>query len=103
MSNRFAVVATLMAASLMAIAPVVARAADEDPPEPTTPRFVTDKRDGIDRTYDGDLFYVGGGVAAFDCDKDLLPDLYFAGGSNPAALYRNRSKVGGALRFKQVR
>ena len=30
------------------------------------------------------------------------PDLYFAGGTNPAALYRNESPVGGALRFAQV-
>jgi hypothetical protein len=45
---------------------------------------------------------VGGGVAAFDCDEDGRPDLYFAGGSNPAALYRNASPIGGELRFVQV-
>ncbi len=68
----------------------------------TTPRFVKDKRDGIDHTYDGDLFYVGGGVASFDCDDDGRPDLYLAGGDNPAALYRNDSPVGGALAFTQL-
>ncbi|HJS26373.1 MAG TPA: CRTAC1 family protein [Actinomycetota bacterium] len=58
---------------------------------------------GIDHVYDGDFtYFVGGGVAAFDCDDDGRPDLYFAGGSNPAALYRNRSPVGGALRFVPV-
>jgi hypothetical protein len=53
--------------------------------------------------YDGDFtYFVGGGVATFDCDDDGRPDLYFAGGTNPAALYRNESPVGGELRFAQV-
>ncbi len=55
---------------------------------------------GIDHRYDGeDDFFVGGGVAAFDCDADGRADLFFAGGSAPAALYRNESPIGGALRF----
>lgn len=55
---------------------------------------------GIDHVYDGgSTFYTGGGVAAFDCDDDGKPELYFAGGSEPARLYRNRSAVGGPLRF----
>ena len=41
-------------------------------------------------------------MAAFDCDDDGLADLYFAGGAEPAALYRNESEVGGELRFSQV-
>ena len=58
---------------------------------------------GIDHVYDGDFtFFVGGGVAAFDCDDDGRSDLYFAGGTNPAALYRNESPIGGELRFTQV-
>ncbi len=55
---------------------------------------------GIVHRYDGGSdFFVGGGVAAFDCNEDGRDDLYFAGGSQPAALYRNESPVGGALRF----
>jgi len=58
---------------------------------------------GIEHVYGGGFtFFVGGGVAAFDCSDDGKPDLYFAGGSNAAALYRNESPVGGELRFVQV-
>ena len=58
---------------------------------------------GLDHTYDGDsTFSVGGGVAVFDCNGDGRPDIYLAGGSNPAALYRNDSPVGGALRFTRL-
>ena len=54
---------------------------------------------GIDHQYTGaSQFFVGGGVAPFDCNDDGRPDLFFAGGSGPAALYRNESPTGGALR-----
>ena len=43
--------------------------------------------------------FVGGGVATFDCDGDRLPELYVAGGSAPAALYRNDS--GDALHLRR--
>ena len=55
---------------------------------------------GVSHTYDGGpSFFVGGGVAAFDCDNDHFPDLFLAGGENPAQLYRNIGERGGALRF----
>jgi enediyne biosynthesis protein E4 len=58
---------------------------------------------GLDHTYDGDFFYfVGGGVAVFDCDGDGRQDLYLAGGSEPAGLFRNHSSVGGDLAFERV-
>ena len=73
-----------------------------DPGE--APRFVDDTAlSGVDHSYEGAYeFFVGGGVAAFDCDGDGFDDLYFAGGTAPAALYRNASEVAGALRFEQV-
>jgi hypothetical protein len=71
---------------------------------PLPPRFVEEAAAaGLDHAYDGEfLNFVGGGVAVFDCDGDGLQDLYLAGGTNPAALFRNRSPVGGALRFEPV-
>jgi enediyne biosynthesis protein E4 len=58
---------------------------------------------GVSQRYDGpDTYQVGGGVAVFDCNGDRLPDVYLAGGEGPASLFRNRSIVGGALRFERI-
>ncbi|MFT6307650.1 MAG: hypothetical protein ACJA0Z_002819 [Halioglobus sp.] len=55
---------------------------------------------GISHTYDGSWeYFVGGGVSAFDCNQDRLPDLYFSGGSSSAALYINKSEPSGKLKF----
>ncbi|MFK7744512.1 MAG: CRTAC1 family protein [Roseobacter sp.] len=35
-------------------------------------------------------FFVGGGVAVFDCNGDALPDAFLAGGENPAKLVVNQ-------------
>jgi enediyne biosynthesis protein E4 len=85
------------------LALTVAAGCDEGAESPAlaAPHFVDEATAaGIDHRYDGGFeFFVGGGVAAFDCDDDGRADLYFAGGREPAALYRNDSPIGGALRF----
>ncbi|MGB3280416.1 MAG: hypothetical protein WBA92_14600, partial [Pseudorhodobacter sp.] len=43
--------------------------------------------------------FVGGGVAILDCNADLKPDLFVAGGTNPASLLVNRSDARGPVRF----
>jgi hypothetical protein len=72
--------------------------------QPATPHYVEEAvAAGLDHRYDGDFqYFVGGGVATFDCNDDGLPDVYLAGGSGPAALFENHSPIGGALRFEQV-
>jgi enediyne biosynthesis protein E4 len=58
---------------------------------------------GLDHTYGGGFPYVAsGGLAVFDCDGDGRQDLYLGGGEGPAALFRNDSEVGGALRFTRT-
>ncbi len=68
------------------------------------PHFVDETTaSGLAHVYDGDAtFAVGGGIAVLDCNGDGKPDLYIAGGSGPAALYRNDSPVGGALKFTRL-
>ncbi|SON54445.1 ASPIC and UnbV [Hartmannibacter diazotrophicus] len=58
---------------------------------------------GVQQVYDGPWeFFVGGGVAAFDCNGDMKPELFIAGGKNPAKLFSNDSLVGGPLAFHEI-
>ncbi len=97
------VIAVLAAAVVVWVVASLLRA-DPPPVANGAPRFVEQASGaGIDHAYDGEFtFFVGGGVAAFDCDDDGYSDLFFAGGVNAAALYRNESDRGGELRFTEV-
>ncbi len=72
---------------------------------PTIPRFVEETASsGLQSRFEGEEEYlVGGGVAAFDCDGDGLPELYVTAGVNRAKFYRNKSARGGALKLLEER
>ena len=56
---------------------------------------------GVEHYYKGPWeYFVGGGVASFDCNQDRLPDLFMAGGAEASQLYVKRSETGGALKFE---
>ncbi|MEC9343045.1 MAG: CRTAC1 family protein [Pseudomonadota bacterium] len=59
---------------------------------------------GVEHAYRGGWeFFVGGGAASLDCNGDRRPDLFIAGGTEPARLFVNRSPTGGALKFEEKR
>ncbi|HLF42594.1 MAG TPA: CRTAC1 family protein [Acidimicrobiia bacterium] len=97
------VAGSLLAIGVLALVRVVIDSGGPPQAMPS-PQFIEEAISaGVDHVYDGEFtFFVGGGVAVFDCNADQLPDLYLAGGVNPAALYSNQSPVGGKLRFDQV-
>jgi hypothetical protein len=95
---------TLLAASAIGVIAFRGAGPAAPPVALAAPRFVEEAGTaGLVHAYDGEFtFFVGGGVATFDCDDDGLQDLYLAGGSRRAALFRNTSAVGGELRFERL-
>ena len=103
------VVAVLVTVSVVGLAGLGYYVSHQASATPTialgAPHFVDETAaSGVDQIYagDGSRFAVGGGVAVLDCNGDGKPDLYVAGGSNPAAVYRNNSPTGGALKFTRL-
>ncbi|SFA89092.1 Repeat domain-containing protein [Poseidonocella pacifica] len=79
-------------ASIVLLGGLLAGAAQADP------RFDLMEALPSPHVYDGGWeHFVGGGVATFDCNGDDLPEVFMAGGTNPAALYLNR----GGFRFER--
>ena len=72
--------------------------------DPVIPTFTDESTSsGIATAYQGDWeFMVGGGASTFDCSGDGFPDLFLSGGTDPAAIYVNRSTQGGALKFEST-
>lgn len=70
---------------------------------PDTPKLQNQTvTSGITHQYNGPWeYFVGGGIATFDCNQDRKPDVFLAGGKNPAQLFINQSKTGGSLSFSQ--
>lgn len=102
--TRRGVLAGAALAAVVAVGGTWAVTARTSDASPVVPRFVdATAASGVHHRYEGGFdYFVGGGVAVFDCDGDAFPDLYLAGGSAPAALYRNRSTPGGGPRFETV-
>ena len=95
--------ATSSSVVVLAVGHALHAAARTAPLRRSTRRAFVEETGAIDHRYAGDFqYFVGGGVAAFDCDDDGRSDLFLAGGSEPAALYHNDSERGGALRFTQL-
>ena len=104
---RVAALVALLLVAVVAAAAVAAALGFARPGPPVAgavPRFVEyTSKSGLAFTYDGPVeLSVGAGLAVMDCDGDGRPDLYLAGGANPAGLYRNTSTVGGELRFERI-
>lgn len=82
---------------------ISARLSAAEPYPGDIPRFTeTALEAGINHQYSGPWeYFVGGGVAVFDCNGDYKPDLFFAGGEDNAALYVNESETARSLRFQR--
>ncbi|MFM2355167.1 MAG: hypothetical protein RLZZ528_903 [Pseudomonadota bacterium] len=88
-------------ALIVAAGPALAQTA----PDPAVPSFADETAaSGLVHKFAGGWQYmVGGGIAAFDCNADRLPELYFAGGRDPSTFFLNKSAPGSALAFEPTK
>ncbi|WP_231710425.1 CRTAC1 family protein [Roseibium limicola] len=105
--SRAFLIAPMLAFAASALTNTPSQAQDETLRQSSlapVPHFVEEAHAaGLDHKYEGPWeYFVGGGVAIFDCNGDRRPDLFVAGGQNEAALYRNDSSPGGALAFSKT-
>ncbi len=93
---------TLVPIALLLAAPALAQDAPKAP-DPAVPVYLEETATaGLATPYLGEYEYmVGGGVAAFDCSGDGLPEVWLAGGEGPAGLYLNESAAGQPLAFRR--
>jgi len=97
-------VAVILGASVVGLILVLGDGSPEPSVALDTPLFIDETQAaGVDHAYMGrSHFFEGGGVAAFDCSGDGYTDLFFAGGEDRAALYRNTSSQAGELSFTRI-
>lgn len=88
----------------LAFSPGLANAEDDALSTVVVPSFIEESESaGLVHAYQGGWeFFVGGGGSSLDCNDDGLPDIALAGGTEPAALYINRSQPGGAFKFDEA-
>lgn len=102
MISRLMSVSTTLRITILAIG---AEASASEPVMPLDVPIMIEEAEpaGIAHRYTGPWeFFVGGGLAAFDCNGDRFPDLAIAGGVSAAKVYANRSAPGGRLAFDEV-
>lgn len=98
-TNRAVIFLLILAANSV----TASRASDKFSFNADIPSMVEEaKSAGVTHQYSGPWeYFVGGGAASFDCNGDRMPDLFLAGGTNPAQLFINRSKPSSQLRFEK--
>ncbi len=89
---------------LLLFAPALVATSAAFAQDPALPTFAEETETaGFAHTFAGEWeFVVGGGTAVFDCTGDGKPEIFAAGGTGPARLFRNDSETGGALRFTPI-
>ena len=95
---RWRFIASFIACALLSMGGAAAFDYSYQPAEPRFENVAVEA--GVEHVYGGSWeHFTGGGIAAFDCDRDGDADLFFAGGAHPTQLFRNDSRTGAPLAF----